>query len=53
MEELGSVETEEYTLRVFECLCGFHVGLDATFLEFKDIETWCPSCNETIFIKGE
>lgn len=45
MKELGSVETEEYSLCVFECDCGFHIGLDFTYLDqVKDISVRCPAC---------
>ena len=49
MRVLNGIETEEYTLEVIECDCGFHIGLDATYLDQVDsIDTMCPSCGEII-----
>ncbi len=49
MRELKSVETDEYSLVVVECNCGYHMGFDATFLEgVDDIEADCPNCTEVI-----
>jgi len=34
MKRLKDVETDEYHLEVYECdSCGFHTGVDATYLE--------------------
>jgi len=53
MKELESIETEEYALCVFECLCGFHIGFDTTYLEqVGDIKTRCPSCDTTMLVEG-
>ena len=42
---LPSVETEKVQLEVIECDCGYHMGIDATFLDqVGDFETTCPSC---------
>jgi len=49
MRVLNGIETEEYVLEVIECDCGFHIGLDATYLDqVGDIDIKCPSCGETI-----
>jgi DNA-directed RNA polymerase subunit RPC12/RpoP len=51
MRVLNEIETEEYTLEVIECDCGFHIGLDATYLsQVGDINIKCPSCGETISV---
>jgi hypothetical protein len=40
-------DTEKCELEIYECQCGFHIGVDATFLgqmtdpAFKIV---CPSC---------
>jgi len=47
MKELLSTETEQYSLCVFECDCGFHLGLDASYLDqIGDLQVKCPSCGE-------
>ncbi len=49
MKVLNSVETGEYWLEVIECDCGFHIGLDATYLEqVGPIDIECPSCKKII-----
>lgn len=46
MKRLKGVETEEYSLEVIECDCGFHLGLDATYLDqIGDFITICPNCS--------
>jgi len=53
MKLLHPIETEEYTLEVVECGCGFHLGIDATYLEQVDgIGIKCPSCGEMISIEA-
>jgi len=48
LEELWKVELE-----VFECLCGFHIGLDATYLDLVgNVEIRCPACESTIRTDG-
>ena len=43
---IGDCQVDNYTLEVYECECGFHLGIDATYLEqVKDtVEMECPSC---------
>jgi hypothetical protein len=49
MRVLNPIETEEYSLEVVECECGFHIGLDATYLDQVDkIDINCPNCGEMI-----
>lgn len=51
MRVLNNIETEEYTLEVVECDCGFHIGLDATYLDQVDgIVIKCPSCGKIISV---
>ena len=53
MRDLKPVETEEYSLEVIECDCGFHLGVDATYLEqVGDIIISCPSCGKKILYPG-
>lgn len=52
--ELQSVETEQYSLCVFECVCGFHIGIDATYLDqVGEVKVRCPSCQANLYIKAE
>jgi hypothetical protein len=49
MKRLNSVETDKVQLEVIECDCGFHIGLDATFIDqVDDIICRCPSCGKEI-----
>lgn len=46
MKELKSIEEDGYSLCVFECGCGFHIGLDASYLDqVNDIVLPCPNCD--------
>ena len=49
MIRLESIEAGEVSLEVIECNCGFHIGLDASYLiQVDDIEIDCPSCGRHI-----
>lgn len=49
MKRLSSIETDEVQLEVIECNCGFHMGIDATYLDqVADIVMYCPACREEI-----
>jgi hypothetical protein len=49
MERLESMENLMVSLEVIECNCGYHMGIDATYLDqVGDFVTLCPSCNRTI-----
>jgi hypothetical protein len=49
MKRLESVETDKVQLEVIECDCGFHLGIDATYLDqVGDFVISCPSCSEMI-----
>jgi hypothetical protein len=52
MKRLRSVETEQYALEVVQCDCGFHLGVDASFLDqVDDFEIRCPNCQTVIRTK--
>jgi hypothetical protein len=43
-------------LEVIECDCGYHMGVDATFVDqvddaFFDVVTYCPNCKEAIPVR--
>ena len=45
MKRLKSVENEQVQLEIVECDCGFHLGVDATYLDqVGDFVIRCPSC---------
>jgi hypothetical protein len=48
MEYIGStVVADKAELEVYECPCGFHLGIDASYLEqVGDVTIECPSCGE-------
>lgn len=49
MKQLESVETDIVQLEIGECDCGYHFGIDATFLEqVGDFTFKCPSCDTII-----
>ena len=51
MKRLKSVENDQVQLEVIECDCGYHMGVDATYLEqVGDFKTKCPSCKIVIEI---
>ena len=44
-KRLQSIENDQVSLEVVECVCGFHLGIDATYLEqVGDVKVTCPSC---------
>ena len=49
MKVLEPAENEVYSLEVIECNCGFHIGLDYTYLDqVADIIIACPNCRDLI-----
>jgi ssDNA-binding Zn-finger/Zn-ribbon topoisomerase 1 len=48
-------QKDKYELEVVECNhCGFHLGIDASYLEQVDgVSLACPGCNITLVIPGE
>lgn len=49
-KHVGDVETDDFVLEVYECICGFHIGFDTSYLDQVEgeIETICPSCKRRI-----
>ena len=46
---IEDVETDRVQLSVYECSCGFHLGIDATFLcDVDDVTIACPACKSNI-----
>lgn len=52
MKQLDSVENNQVALEVVECDCGFHLGIDAIWLDHspnaEGFEMNCPACNRII-----
>jgi hypothetical protein len=49
MKRLKSIENDQVALEVLECDCGFHLGIDVTFLDqVGDFKLSCPSCKREI-----
>ena len=49
MRRLQSIENSQVSLEAVECDCGFHFGLDASYLEQEgDFVVNCPSCKKVI-----
>ena len=49
MKRLRDDEKEKANLDVIECDCGYHMGVDGTFLDqVGDFKTECPSCKRGI-----
>ena len=57
MKRLPSVETDIVQLEIGECDCGYHFGIDATYLDqVKDFIFICPVCGsqlDTAIIFGD
>ena len=52
-KHIGNCETEDYSLEVYECECGFHLGVDATYLDqVGDVVISCPSCSQYLHSDG-
>ena len=50
MKRLKSVENDQVQLEVIECDCGYHMGIDATYLnQVGDFKTICPVCKTFIY----
>lgn len=42
---LPDIETDTIQLEIYECVCGFHIGIDATYTEqVGQASVICPSC---------
>ena len=48
---IENYESDKVSMEIVECVgCGYHLGIDSTFLEqVGDINTTCPSCAEHIY----
>lgn len=45
MKRLEPAFSDVYELDVIECDCGFHIGIDITFLDqVEEVLIKCPSC---------
>lgn len=45
MKRLNSIETATVVLEIGECDCGYHFGVDASYLvEVGDFSFPCPAC---------
>ena len=45
MKRLNSIETDQVQLEVIQCDCGFHTGIDASYLDQEgDVKMICPVC---------
>ena len=46
MKRLQSAKTDDVDLEVIECDCGFHIGVDVSYLlQVGDVKIQCPSCD--------
>lgn len=53
MKYLGDAETDKYSLEVHECECGFHFGVDTSYLEqVGGVDFICPNCEAQLYIEG-
>ena len=49
MKRLDSIENGRVSLEVVECDCGYHMGIDATYIDqVEDFKTKCPACGAVI-----
>ena len=49
MKRLESINNGQVEMEVVECDCGFHMGLDSTYMEqVEDFVIACPSCKMAI-----
>ena len=56
MKRLNTATNGTATLEVIECDCGYHMGIDASYVEQVDDaffgKTICPSCKEEIPVRA-
>jgi len=51
MRTVGEVDVGKHSLEVVECDCGFHLGIDTTYLDQVDgVDIKCPSCGKMISV---
>lgn len=54
MRKLNDIETAEVQLEVYECDCGFVIGLDFTYIDQNGLASVpCPTCGRTIVVDRE
>ena len=54
MKYITTITRPQFSIEVYECECGYHIGIDSTFLEqVGDIKTKCPSCKKNEVVKGD
>jgi hypothetical protein len=54
VRKLNDIETAEVQMEVYECDCGFHIGLDFTYVDQVGLASVpCPSCGRTIVVDQE
>ena len=54
LTQIDTVETDKYSLEIYECSCGLHSAYDASYLEqVESISTSCPSCGCAVFVSGD
>jgi hypothetical protein len=50
---LEDIETDNCVISIYQCSCGFHLGLDATYIDqVAEIKIKCPSCKTVIDTGG-
>jgi len=53
MKFIDQIENDKFNIEVHECDCGFHFGVDVTYLDqVGDVNFLCPSCEQQITISG-
>ena len=46
MKLIESIETDKASMEIYECLCGYHMGVDATYIDqVAPLHGECPACN--------
>lgn len=47
-EYICDISNDKVALEVYECYCGFHIGVDSSFLEQVQvpISVECPACGD-------
>lgn len=54
-KEIENIETDKVSLTVVECNCGFHLGVDGTWLTTtheKGLTFVCPACSNEMYIEA-
>ena len=48
-KKIEEFESDKVQMEIYECECGYHMGVDATYLDqVGKIRTICPSCKLTL-----